>query len=68
MLLSEYSKGEKKMLDAYIIDRIRQEREPQKDSRIPLQIHVPNPPPEPRKDDRSGPRQERGTDTIDYRL
>jgi len=38
------------MLDAYIIDRIRREREQDRDDRIPLHIEPP-PPPDPRADD-----------------
>ncbi len=57
------------MLDAYIIDRIRKEREPQKDGRIPLQIHVPTPPP---PDDRAKNRDDdspsRGSDIVDYSM
>ena len=47
-----YSEGWKRqetgvdMLDAYIIDRIRRERESRESGRIPLRIEVPRPPPD----------------------
>lgn len=47
------------MLDAYIIDRIRREREQERDVRIPLHIEPP-PPPDPRAED-----DERGEETDD---
>ncbi|MEZ4321059.1 MAG: hypothetical protein R3F61_26505 [Myxococcota bacterium] len=59
------------MLDAYIIDRIRRERE--KESRdgalVPLHIEVPRPPPsaEPPPEDRDE-KQERGSVIIDFQL
>ena len=57
------------MLDAYIIDRIRKEREPQKDSRVPLHIHVPTPrPAHPRSNERDRPTDDTSPNTIDYRL
>ena len=57
------------MLDAYIIDRIRREREPQQDGRVPLHIRVPDPEPvQPRSDDREQPESDRGVEIVDYRL
>jgi len=47
------------MLDAFIIERIRQQRQPQKDTRIPLHIEIPRQPPEPEVTQaRPAPRQE----------
>ncbi|MFT6142684.1 MAG: hypothetical protein ACJAZO_000779 [Myxococcota bacterium] len=57
------------MLDAYIIDRIRKEREPQKDGRIPLHIHVPTPPPpDDRAKNRDDESSDRGSEVVDYRM
>ena len=63
------------VLDAYIIDRIRRERERvQRDGRIPLHIEPPRVPPErdegrPTSDPSEIPgRPERGTVVIDFRL
>jgi hypothetical protein len=57
------------MLDAYIIDRIRTEREPQKDGRIPLHIHVPTPPPpDDRAKNRDDESSDRGSEVVDYRM
>jgi len=58
------------MLDAYIIDRIREERE--KESRdgslIPLHIEIPRPPrPERPAEDRDD-KSERGSSVIDFQL
>ena len=61
------------MLDAYIIDRIRKEREAreQEDRRIPLHIenHVERPPDKPdhRDGDRESP-DERGSVIIDFQV
>ena len=54
------------MLDAYIIDRIRRERErhERESGRLPLRIEVPEPPPEPVLE--KGRKEERGTVVIDY--
>ena len=57
------------MLDSYIIDRIRREREinREQEAMVPLRIHVPEnrsePPEVDRKDDR-----ERGSTDIDFQL
>jgi hypothetical protein len=58
------------MLDAYIIDRIRREREQRDGERAPLHIEVPSdpsvePPHERPMDDE---RKDRGTTIVDYRL
>lgn len=57
------------MLDAYIIDRIRREREPQQDGRVPLHIHIPEPEPvRPRSEERDQSERDRGVEIVDYRL
>jgi len=61
------------MLDAYIIDRIRREREQErKESGIPLRIErQPPPPPGPPDEsthDRPDDHGDVGGDVIDYRL
>jgi hypothetical protein len=55
------------MLDAYIIDRIRRERDDEKRDGIfvPIRIEVPRPSPAAEDDDRE---QERGTIIIDFNL
>jgi len=58
------------MLDAYIIDRIRREREEQdrRQSRVPLHIE---PPPPPRRDeapDHGEHDSDRGSTVIDFHL
>lgn len=60
------------MLDAYIIDKIRRERESRDSVRIPLHIHVPEPTPlpddrRPQRDDDEN-RGERGIAIIDFTL
>ena len=58
------------MLDAFIIEKIRKERD-QRDSRVPLRIHVPRPQDDPewrheqrqKHDDREG-----GVVIIDYSI
>lgn len=60
------------MLDAYIIDRIRRERESRDSARIPLRIEVPQP--QRRQDDPSPPvdpdeeETERGVAIIDFTI
>lgn len=57
------------MLDAYIIDRIRRQKRPHEDARIPLQIEVPRPPEEPashREERRE--HEERGVTVIDFSI
>lgn len=58
------------MLDAYIIDRIRKERErrEQHDRRIPLHIenHVERPP--ERRDEERPDENERGSTIVDFQL
>lgn len=61
------------MLDAYIIDRIRREREQErKESGIPLRIERQPPPPPDRRDDRTDEVPDSdgdpGGSVIDYRL
>ena len=60
------------MLDAFIIERIRQdrERERQRDSaRQPLRIERgPPPPPEADRRDRDEPSEKRGSTVNDFRL
>lgn len=58
------------MLDAFIIERIRNEREESRGARIPLRIEIPAPrPPEPEQ--RPAPQnadEERGVVTIDFTI
>ena len=58
------------MLDAYIIERIRRQREERRDGDfVPLRIEVPTPPlqgPEREKDEEEKP--ERGSVVIDFRV
>jgi len=57
------------MLDAYIIDRIRKERQPREHEREQLPLHIHNPEPrKPQADERDDRSPERGTDVVDYRL
>lgn len=63
------------VLDAYIIDRIRRERERvrQRDGRIPLHIEPPRAPPElddrrPASEDVPDGRPDRGTIVVDFHL
>ncbi len=56
------------MLDAYIIERIRQQRERQEPVHEPLRVEIPlqRPPDEPRGDDEQGDREpHRGVIVID---
>lgn len=57
------------MLDAYIIDRIRREREAeqQRGAVIPLHIETPEPRPEVRKE-RPVEDEDHGSTVIDYKL
>lgn len=57
------------MLDAYIIDRIRRERDRvrEHDDRIPLHIEPPRAPPRD-EDRREDEEQKRGSTVIDFRL
>lgn len=54
------------MLDAYIIDRIRRERESREIERAPLRIEPPQPP--PREEREETPTEERGVAIVDFRL
>lgn len=55
------------MLDAYIIDRIRREREQsRKGAQVPLHIEVPRPPPPPENREREEDRGDRGSTVIDF--
>jgi hypothetical protein len=58
------------MLDAYIIDRIRQEREAEHEngSFVPLRIEVPREPTARDDDAAPEPCQERGSIVIDFNL
>jgi len=60
------------MLDAYIIDRIRREREHarQRDGRIPLHIEPPRQPSEGSEgtEDQPAEKQERGAVIIDFQV
>lgn len=59
------------MLDAYIIDRIRREREAE-DGRegnfVPLRIEVPRPPMGPQIEEERPEENERGSVIIDFNL
>ena len=61
------------MLDAYIIDRIRREREQaeQRDARLPLPLEdrpLPEPPTPPAHERDDAPKEERGSVVIDFQL
>ena len=58
------------MLDAYIIEKIRRERESQDSVQIPLHIQIPDPPmtPENRHSRPDEERQERGVAIIDFSI
>ena len=62
------------MLDAYIIDRIRQEREREKESRdgafVPLHIETPRPRPggEPHQERNEDRDSDRGSVIIDFQV
>ena len=57
------------MLDAYIIDRIRREREERRkdEAFVPLRIEAPRAQPEP-EDTTNEPAPERGSVVIDFNL
>lgn len=59
------------MLDAYIIDRIRRERERGRrdGALVPLHIEPPRPDPRPRRrDEREEDQPERGSTVIDFQV
>ena len=60
------------MLDAYIIDRLRRERESREPARAPLRIEVPrpevNPEEAPPRRDAEEDVQERGIAIIDFTI
>ena len=58
------------MLDAYIIDRIRREREVEHEngSFVPLRIETPREPGPHDEDEKPEPSQERGSIVIDFNL
>lgn len=59
------------MLDAYIIERIRRQREERRDGDfVPLRIEVPTPPALPTQDQEKEDeeRPERGSVVIDFRV
>ena len=59
------------MLDAYIIEKIRQERERKESGLQPLRIEVPRPPPpedDPRRHDDENRAPERGVVIIDFTI
>jgi hypothetical protein len=59
---------EAKMLDAFIIDRIRQRQiRPRDSAQVPLRIEVPEPEQAPRQEER-GEKEERGVVVIDFTL
>lgn len=68
-VLSSQWTPEVNMLDAYIIERIRRERdtERQRGAVIPLHIEVPRRQPEAKEDQREE-EEERGSVVIDYQL
>lgn len=57
------------MLDSYIIDRIRREKEMNREQEalVPLRIHVPDERTDPPKADRSD-KSDRGSTDIDFQL
>jgi len=56
------------MLDTYIIDRIRREREPRESVRVPLRIGEPSPHYPPREPEDRHKRSERGVAIIDFTI
>lgn len=63
------------MLDAFIIDKIRQDREQQREHGLPLRIHVPKPEDDPRWHERQQQQRQkkeeepsRGVTIIDYSI
>jgi hypothetical protein len=60
------------MLDAYIIDRIRRQREEQarQDGRVPLEIRMPDRPPMPQWEPPDGERSDtdRGVVDVDFTI
>lgn len=68
-ILSPRPRGET-MLDAYIIDRIRREREAERErgTLVPLRIEQPRRDPRPPVAEEAEPPEERGTIVIDFQL
>ena len=60
--------AESVMLDAYIIERIRRQREERREGDfVPLRIEVPQPPtPEPARDEDEDEKPDRGSIIIDF--
>lgn len=58
------------MLDAYIIERIRRERDTdrQRGAVVPLHIEVPRPTPESADESRDDRKDDRGSTVVDYQL
>lgn len=59
------------MLDAFIIERIRRQREEaEQDRRAPVQIRMPTPPPpeQDRRSERRSEPEERGVVEIDFSI
>ena len=57
------------MLDAYIIDRIRQsQNRPRESAQVPLRIEVPEHREEPRPRREEKPNEERGIAIIDFTI
>lgn len=62
---------ETEMLDAFIIDRIRQRQNRSREAQVPLRIEVPVPEPkDPRREDRRDERkdEERGVVIVDFTI
>jgi hypothetical protein len=60
--------GDVEMLDAFIIDRIRQQQIRHKESQIPLRIEAPETEPPTRPEEQEKDKQERGVVIIDFSI
>ena len=56
------------MLDAFIIERIRQQQRVREDAGVPLRIETPPPPPEPRAREEDNDDPGRGIVIIDFTI
>ena len=73
MVLYSAQAQEIEMLDAFIIDKIRRERESRDSARVPLRIEVPRPHGQPLEDGRpvhqpEDEERERGVAIIDFTI
>lgn len=56
------------MLDAFIIERIRQQQRIREDAGVPLRIETPPPPPEPKAREEDNDDPGRGIAVIDFTI